>query len=56
MKAKHGGAGRGQGRKPKYGEPTVPVVIRVPKSKVKEFRSFAAEKLEQYKITKNLKQ
>lgn len=52
-KDKRGGSGRGQGRHQKYGEPTVPVVIRVPQSKVKEFRRFAAEKLEQYKTKKS---
>jgi hypothetical protein len=53
MKNKHGGPRKGSGAKPKYGEPTVPVVIRVPQSKVKEFRRFAAEKLEQYKTKKS---
>lgn len=44
-KENRGGSNRGQGRHLKYGEETVPVVIRVPVSKVKEFRQYAALKL-----------
>ncbi|MBS1586554.1 MAG: hypothetical protein JSS82_13525 [Bacteroidetes bacterium] len=47
-KETRGGSGRGQGRHLKYGEETVPVVIRVPVSKVKEFRQYAALKLSEW--------
>jgi hypothetical protein len=36
-----GGKRKGSGRKLKYGEPTEPVLIRVPKSKVDLFRKWA---------------
>lgn len=47
-KETRGGSGRNQGRHLKYGEETVPVVIRVPVSKVKEFRQYAALKLAEW--------
>ena len=47
-KDNRGGSNRGQGRHLKYGEETVPVVIRVPMSKVKEFRQYAALKLSEW--------
>lgn len=48
VKENRGGSGRGQGRHLKYGEETVPVVIRCPKSRVKEFRQYAAMKLAEW--------
>ena len=49
MKKKtQGGKRKGAGAKLKYGEETVPVVIRCPKSKVKEFRQYAALKLSEW--------
>lgn len=47
-KENRGGSGRNQGRHLKYGEETVPVVTRVPVSKVKEFRLFVNLKLKDY--------
>lgn len=47
-KDSRGGSGRNQGRLLKYGEETVPVVIRVPVSKVKEFRLFVNLKLKDW--------
>lgn len=47
-KENRGGSGRNQGRHLKYGEETVPVIIRVPVSKVKEFRQYAALKLAEW--------
>ena len=47
-KGNRGGSRPGAGRKSKYGEPTTPVVIRVPESKVKEFRRFVAVKLAEW--------
>lgn len=43
-----GGSNSGPGRHLKYGEETAPVVIRVPVSKVKEFRQYAALKLSEW--------
>lgn len=43
----------GGGRKPTYGEPTIKVDFRCPKSKVKEFRTAANKILSSYKISKN---
>lgn len=49
MKKKiQGGKRKGAGAKLKYGEATTPVVIRVPMSKVKEFRQHAALKLSEW--------
>jgi hypothetical protein len=48
MKTKHGGFRKGSGAKLKYGEPTTPVVIRVPKSRVKEFRTFVGVELKKW--------
>jgi hypothetical protein len=47
-KENRGGSGRNQGRHLKYGEETVPVVIRCPKSKVKELREYVALKLSEW--------
>lgn len=47
-KLTRGGKREGAGAKPKYGEPTVPVVIRVPVSKVAEFRLFVNLKLKEW--------
>jgi hypothetical protein len=47
-KETRGGSGRGQGRHFKYGEETTPVVIRCPKSKVKELREYIAIKLSEW--------
>ena len=43
-----GGKRKGAGAKLRYGEATTPVVIRVPVSKVKEFRQFANLKLKDW--------
>lgn len=45
MKSNRGGKRKGAGRPSLYGEETTPVVIRIPVSKVKEFREFANKKL-----------
>ena len=47
-KSKQGGKRKGAGAKLKYGEATVPVVIRVPVSKVAEFRLFVNLKLKEW--------
>lgn len=47
-----GGAGRGQGNKPKYSEPTTTVAFRVPISKVSEIKTMVGRKLNSYKIKK----
>jgi len=52
-KEKRGGKRAGSGAKQKYGEPTVPVVIRVPGSKVGEFRAFAKGKLIEWELNIN---
>ena len=46
-----GGKRKGAGAKLKYGEATTPVVIRVPVSKVKEFRVFVSHKLKDWLIS-----
>lgn len=43
-----GGKRKGSGAKLKYGEATIPVVTRVPVSKVKEFRLFVKLKLKDW--------
>jgi len=50
-KNKQGGKRKGAGAKLKYGEATTPVVIRVPVSKVKEFRVFVSHKLKDWLIS-----
>ena len=47
-KKTQGGKRKGAGAKLKYGEATVPVVTRVPGSKVKEFRLFVHSKLKEW--------
>ena len=47
-KEQRGGKRDNAGRHLKYGEETVPVVIRVPVSKVKEFRQYAVLKLSEW--------
>jgi hypothetical protein len=44
-----GGARLGSGAKPKYGEPTMAISIRVPESKVIEFKAMTKEFLNQFK-------
>lgn len=39
------GEDRGQGKKPMYNEPTVPVTMKVPKSKKEQFKKEAREKI-----------
>jgi len=48
IKNKQGGKRKGAGAKLKYGEATVPVVVRVPLSKVKDFRLFVNLKLKDW--------
>lgn len=48
---KHGGRRKGSGRKLKYGEETVNVLYRVPKSKESKFREMAEAFLKKYEIT-----
>lgn len=48
VKDNRGGSGRNQGRRLKYGEETVPVVIRCPKSKVRDLREYIALKLSEW--------
>lgn len=48
-KEARGGTRSGAGAPLKYGEPTQPVVIRVPKSKVSEFKKYANKKLDSWK-------
>jgi len=50
-KKTQGGKRKGAGRKLKYGEATTPVVTRVPRSKVKEFRLFVNLKLKDWLIS-----
>lgn len=45
-----GGKREGSGMKPKYGEETIPVSIRVPISRVREYRDYAAEKLKEWEL------
>ncbi len=45
-----GGKREGAGMKPKYGEETVPLAIRVPKSRVREFRDIANEILREWVV------
>ena len=40
-----GGSRKGAGRKPMYGEETVPVVTKVPGSKVEQFKKEVQEKV-----------
>lgn len=40
-----GGKREGAGRKQLYGEETVPVVIKVPSSKVEEFKKLVKDKI-----------
>lgn len=47
-KKTQGGKRKGAGAKLKYGEATIPVVTRVPVSKVKEFRSHVTAKLKDW--------
>lgn len=49
-KAKRGGQREGAGRHQKYGEPTEPVVTRVPKSKKKQFKEEAKKILEKWEV------
>lgn len=44
-KKTHGGAGRNQGRKPKFKEPTTTLTVRVPVSKKQELAEYVALKL-----------
>jgi hypothetical protein len=49
-----GGTRKGAGRKPIYGEETVPVVIKVPVSKVEQFKKEVKEKiLKKWKLDKS---
>jgi len=45
-----GGAGRGQGRKQKYGEPTVQIRASVPESKVGYFEALIARELKKLEV------
>ena len=47
-KENRGGAGRNQGRKQKYGEPTVKVNYRVPESMKPELDEYVAKRLVKY--------
>jgi hypothetical protein len=47
-KETRGGPGRGQGRRQKYGVPTVTIALRVPESKEQEVREVVERHLEQY--------
>jgi len=40
----------GQGRKPKYNEPTVSIGFRCPKSKVTELRAIVNKQLNKWKV------
>lgn len=51
-KSKHGGARKGAGQKPKYGEATQNVTFRLPVSQVQRIRGFVAEQLEKFKEQK----
>lgn len=51
-KSKRGGKREGSGKPLKYGEPTKPVEIKCPESKVKEFRLMAYEWLNQFIVKK----
>lgn len=53
-KENRGGQRENAGRSLKYGEATIPVVTRVPLSRVKDFREYAAASLAQL-ITKKTK-
>ena len=52
IKNTHGGAGRGQGNKHKYNEPTKTISFRVPLSKVTELKAIINEYLQQFKNNK----
>jgi len=45
---KRGGKRAGAGRKLIYGEPTIQIGFKVPKSKSKEFKEFCKNKLKEY--------
>jgi hypothetical protein len=45
-----GGAGRGQGRKQKYGEPTVQIRASVPESKVNYFEALIERELKKLEV------
>jgi len=47
-KENRGGAGRGQGRKSNYGEPTIPFSRRVPVSKKSELSVIVAAALKRW--------
>lgn len=49
MKNTHGGAGRCQGNKPKYTEPTKTTAFRIPISKIDEVKQIVKEYLQQFK-------
>tara|TARA_R110000782_G_scaffold262019_1_gene353916 strand:+ start:247 stop:414 length:168 start_codon:yes stop_codon:yes gene_type:complete len=51
-KPKRGGAGLGQGRKPKYGEPTKHIAFRVPISKTVEVKEKVNKLLDSFKKNK----
>jgi hypothetical protein len=48
-KQKQGGAGRNQGRKLQYNEPTKTIAVRVPISKINELKQIIKEYLNQLK-------
>jgi hypothetical protein len=47
-----GGKRKGSGRKLKYGEPTEPVVTKVPKSKKQQFKTEAKKILKKWEVNK----
>lgn len=49
MKQKQGGAGRNQGRKPQYTEPTKTIAFRVPLSHIEPLKQIVKEYLNQLK-------
>lgn len=50
VKKQQGGAGRGQGRKPKFNEETTTLSVRVPVSKKEEMKQLIDAKLEEWSI------
>lgn len=50
MKKTHGGARPNSGPKPKFKEPTKQVYFTCPESKINEFKTYANQKLNEWKI------
>jgi hypothetical protein len=55
MKLSHGGARKGAGKKLKYGEETVNITIRVPKSLAKAIREMIKDFLKPFEVKKDKK-